>query len=285
MKRSLALSSFFLTLPFVLSLFFAPGAQAASDLADGTYTVDYTIVKAENESASMANDYFEKPATLQVNKGEITAQIQMNHSKWITMFKVPDKGDFADAKVIKSDENEDTRVVEFKLDDLSKPLLSKIHVTVESINYDHDYTIRFIFDTKKLKKVESAAKAASDKAGASTAAAEKTGADKGAKAGATAPAASTKPVATADAAKQPADKVMLSADNPQTGDQAPLAFFTALFFISACYLVRSLQNHWTLKGENPFEKAIYQSHCRVYDDVCAADLRSGPDGRSQSCAC
>ncbi|MFB0843959.1 heme uptake protein IsdC [Paenibacillus oleatilyticus] len=263
MKRSLALSSFYLTLAFVLSLFFAPGAQAASDLADGTYTVDYTIVKAENESASMANDYFEKPATLTVKKGEITAQIQMNHSKWITMFKVPDKGDFADAKVIKSDENEDTRVVEFKLDDLSKPLLSKIHVTVESINYDHDYTIRFIFDTKKLKKVESAAKAASDKAGASTSAAEKTGADKGAKAGTaapaasakpeanavkaekggTAPATSTKPVATADAAKQPADKVMLSADNPQTGDQAPLAFFTALFFISACYLVRSLQNH------------------------------------------
>lgn len=260
MKRSLALSSYFLTLAFVLSLFFAPGAQAASDLADGTYTIDYTIVKAENESASMANDYFEKPATLQVNKGEITAQIQMNHSKWITMFKVPDKGDFADAKVIKSDEKEDTRFVEFKLDDLSKPLLSKIHVTVESINYDHDYTIRFIFDTKKLKKVESAAKAASDKAGAST---EKTGADKGVKAGTaapaasakpeanavkaekggTAPAASTKPVAAADAAKQPADKVMLSADNPQTGDQAPLAFFTALFFISACYLVRSLQNH------------------------------------------
>ncbi|MCP1311690.1 heme uptake protein IsdC [Paenibacillus tyrfis] len=276
----------FLTLAFILSLFFAPGAQAASDLADGTYTIDYTIVKAENESASMANDYFEKPATLQVKKGEITAQIQMNHSKWITMFKVPEKGDFADAKVIKSDEKEDTRVVEFKLDDLSKPLLSKIHVTVESINYDHDYTIRFIFDTKKLKKVESAAKPASDKTGVSTSAAEKTGADKGAKAGTTAPAASvkpeakadavkaekngtapaasvkpeakadaavkaentapaasTKPVAAADAAKQPADKVMLSADNPQTGDKAPLAFFTALFFISACYLVRSLQNH------------------------------------------
>lgn len=261
MKKSLALPSLFLTLAFILCLFFASGAQAASDLADGTYTIDYTIVKAENESASMANDYFEKPATLQVKKGEITAQIQMNHSKWITMFKVPDKGDFADAKVIKSDENEDTRVVEFKLDDLSKPLLSKIHVTVESINYDHDYTIRFIFDTKKLKKVESAAKQASDKAGASTSAAEKTGAVKAEKNGTapaasakseakadavkvenTAPAASTKPVAAADAAKQPADKVMLSADNPQTGDQAPLAFFTALFFISACYLVRSLQN-------------------------------------------
>ncbi|MCM3272471.1 heme uptake protein IsdC [Paenibacillus elgii] len=263
MKRSLALPSLFLTLAFVLSLFFTPGVQAASDLADGTYTIDYTIVKAENESASMANDYFEKPATLLVKKGEITAQIQMNHSKWITMFKVPDKGDFADAKVIKSDENEDTRVVEFKLDDLSKPLLSKIHVTVESINYDHDYTIRFMFDTKKLKKVESAAKQASDKAGAPAAAAEKTGTDKGAKAGTatpaasakpvaraeaivkaenTAPAASTKPEATAYAAKQSADKVMLSADNPQTGDQAPLAFFTALFFISACYLVRSLQN-------------------------------------------
>lgn len=240
-KRSLALPSLFLTLAFILSLLFAPGAQAASDLADGTYTIDYTIVKAENESASMANDYFEKPATLQVKKGEITAQIQMNHSKWITMFKVPDKNGFADAKVIKSDEKEDTRVVEFKLDDLSKPMLSKIHVTVESINYDHDYTIRFMFDTKKLKKVESAAKPASDKAGAP--AAEKTGADKDAKAGTTAPAASAKPVPAAEAAKQPVDKIMLSADNPQTGDEAPLAFFTALFFISACYLVRSLQNH------------------------------------------
>ena len=40
--------------------------------------------KAEDDSATMANDYFEKPAKLIVKNGEMRVQVLMNHSAWIT---------------------------------------------------------------------------------------------------------------------------------------------------------------------------------------------------------
>ena len=46
----------------------------------------------------------------------------MNHSAWITEFKAPENGNFVDAKVVSKDEAADKRTVEFKIDDLSKPL-------------------------------------------------------------------------------------------------------------------------------------------------------------------
>lgn len=39
--------------------------KVAAQLAEsGTYDINYVIQKAENDSTSMANDYFEKPAKL-----------------------------------------------------------------------------------------------------------------------------------------------------------------------------------------------------------------------------
>nr|WP_275983922.1 heme uptake protein IsdC [Paenibacillus hamazuiensis] len=138
------------------SLFAATGVFAADKLSDGTYTVGYLVKQAENDSVSMANDYFEKPAELFVFDGRMELQVQMNHSKWITVFKAPDRGGFKDAQIVRSDDAADTRVVRFPVDDLSKPLPLKIHVTVEKIDYDHDYTIRFVFDEKSIKAAEAA---------------------------------------------------------------------------------------------------------------------------------
>lgn len=133
----------------------APAAYAQS-MTDGTYTIDYVIKKAEDESASMANDYWEKPAKVIVENGKITVQLQINHSAWVTEFKVPGGGGYVNTKVISSSKANDTRVVQFSVDDLSQTMLSKIHVTVPDIDYDHDYTIRFDFDTNSLKLVSKA---------------------------------------------------------------------------------------------------------------------------------
>ncbi|WP_338553022.1 heme uptake protein IsdC [Paenibacillus sp. KS-LC4] len=133
----------------------APAAYAQS-MVDGTYTIDYVIKKAEDESASMANDYWEKPAKAIVENGKITVQLQINHSAWVTEFKVPGGGGYVNTKVISSSKANDTRVVQFSVDDLSQAMLSKIHVTVPDIDYDHDYTIRFVFDSSSLKLVSKA---------------------------------------------------------------------------------------------------------------------------------
>ncbi|MDQ6422040.1 heme uptake protein IsdC [Paenibacillus sp. LHD-117] len=134
-----------------------PGsAEAAGELADGTYTADYLILKAENDSVSMANDYWEKPATVTVKGGKATVRVTINHSYWVTQFKVPGGGGYVDTKVISSNKKADTRLVEFAAD-ITKPIESKIHVTVEEIDYDHDYTIRFVFDPDSFKLVKGAA--------------------------------------------------------------------------------------------------------------------------------
>ncbi|QNK60481.1 heme uptake protein IsdC [Paenibacillus sp. PAMC21692] len=161
--------------------------MAAGDLADGTYTADYLILKAENDSVSMANDYWEKPATVTIKDGKATVRVTINHSFWVTEFKVPGSGGaFVNTKVVSSNKKADTRLVEFPAD-ITKPILSKIHVTVEEIDYDHDYTIRFVFDHDSFKLVKGAAPA-------QTAATKPSN------------AATTKPTATAEPATVPAAK-------------------------------------------------------------------------------
>lgn len=134
----------------------APSSAAASSSrpSKGTYTLDYDILRAENDSVSMANDYFEKPAKLYVTGSKMTMQITVNHSTWTTGFKVKYKGKIVDTTVIKTNKAKDTRIVQFPIADLNSPMVSQIHVTVPSYNYDHDYTIRFDFDRSSLKKLK-----------------------------------------------------------------------------------------------------------------------------------
>lgn len=132
---------------------------AASSLEAGSYTADYVVLRAEDDSASIANDYWEKPATVTVAKDSTTVRMTINHSKWVKEFSVPSaSGSYAAVKVVSSDEATDKRTVEFRADDLSKPISAKIHVTVEDIGYDHKYTIRFSFDSNSFKLIKAAEK-------------------------------------------------------------------------------------------------------------------------------
>lgn len=258
-----------------LQLFAGSEARAAADLADGDYTIDYVITKPENESVSMANDYFEKPAVLQVKDGKISMRIQMNHSKWITVFRTPAGGDYADAEVVASDSVEDTRIVRFNWDDLSRPMLSKIHVTVPEIDYDHDYTIRFVFDPKTVKSAKPAAgESEAAKPAPNGAAADKPAAPAGPSAdkpqsgaaagGPAAPANS--PAVPVNSPPTPANSPTASASadagtgrtgpaaaataavsastagdpgrlNPQTGDSAPILLWASLLCLSGLFLI------------------------------------------------
>ncbi|NQX59829.1 heme uptake protein IsdC [Paenibacillus qinlingensis] len=215
MKKRVSTTVCVLMLIWIIQSAISSIALAASNVSDGTYSIDYVITKAENDSASMANDYFEKPAILKVKNGEITAQIQMNHSKWITVFKTAKGTDFPSAEVIKSNQVEDTRVVQFAIEDISKPLLSKIHVTVKDIDYDHDYTIRFLFDTNTLKLTESAAKVdTTSKALVSS---------------------STSVSSKIGVAQQ--EKIVV---NPQTGDDTPMKLLVGVLIVSGASIAALL---------------------------------------------
>ncbi|MDF2667813.1 MAG: NEAr transporter [Paenibacillus sp.] len=214
MKKLVAIPA--LMLAFALSALFGvivevPDAHAITKLTDGNYTVEYTVKKPDDESVSIANDYFEKPAQVTLENGRATVQIQLNHSAWITLFQVPQGSTYADAKVISSDAAADTRVVRFEVEDLFTPPAVKMHVAVKSLGYDHDYTVRLVFDANKVQAAQPAATAAPAETAAPTAS---IGASNAPAPTASAGASSTPaPTASAGASSTPAPTASAGASN------------------------------------------------------------------------
>ncbi|TKH18316.1 heme uptake protein IsdC [Bacillus wiedmannii] len=233
MRKISVLPAFIITFVCMLVFLVMPYGKVSAQLADGTYDINYVIQKAENDSASMANDYFEKPAKLVVKNGEMRVQIPMNHSAWITEFKAPENGNFVDAKVVSKDESADKRTVEFKIDDLSKPAAAKIHVVVPNVNYDHNYTIRFAFDAN-VKAVGGENKATTvtknnDQTKTDTQVTEEVKKEESKEA--------NKEASKGTNESGKAEKT----DNPKTGDEARIGLFAALILISGVFLIRKVK--------------------------------------------
>ncbi|EHS55738.1 MULTISPECIES: NEAT domain-containing protein [Paenibacillus] len=139
----------------VLAPFSANQANAA--LANGKYTIDYTVYKdGTNETSYMdSNGYVAKPATLIVTNGQYKARVTITKSAWVTEFKTQQNGQYVNATVIST--SGDTRVVEFPVSDLSQKLNVKLHVSVPAeytggVPYDHDYVVQFGFKESTVKK-------------------------------------------------------------------------------------------------------------------------------------
>ncbi|HDR8185349.1 TPA: heme uptake protein IsdC [Bacillus thuringiensis] len=234
MRKISVLPAFIITFVCMLAFLVMPYGKVSAQLADGTYDINYVIQKAENDSASMANDYFEKPAKLVVKNGEMRVQIPMNHSAWITEFKAPENGNFVDAKVVSKDESADKRTVEFKIDDLSKPAAAKIHVVVPNVNYDHNYTIRFAFDAN-VKAVggenkETATTKNNDQTKTDTKVKEEVNKETNKEAN-----KGTNESGKAEKTDNP------KTDNPKTGDEARIGLFVVLILISGVFLIRKVK--------------------------------------------
>ncbi|MBG9815890.1 heme uptake protein IsdC [Bacillus safensis] len=153
MKKMMRLTVFMTALLLAFMLPFS-NAQAAT-LKDGTYSVNYNVLKAEGNAVSMANDYWLKPAKVIAKNGKLTVQMTIKNSSWVTEFKVPGNGGYVDTTVLSTNKKANTRIVQFQAQSLSKPIKSKIHVTVKSADYDHDYTIQLKFDESSIKSLSS----------------------------------------------------------------------------------------------------------------------------------
>ncbi|MFB5674065.1 heme uptake protein IsdC [Paenibacillus terreus] len=256
MKRWKAIPVLFLAAVMGLVLCVTSKVQAeVIALQDGEYNVDYNILKAENDSVSMANDYFEKPAVIHVNNGKLEAVIRLNHSAWITEFKVPDGGGYVDTTTVSSDSAADTRVARFPLQSLESPLAAKIHVTVPSVDYDHDYTIRFAFDSSSITPVKAEQSAAaknkepesSSAKVANAAAKTENNAPNSASTAASGANDGAESRVQANVKESSSDNSVLknveSGDqvvNPPTADTAPIAAWVAVFAVSLLFLLRRL---------------------------------------------
>ncbi|WP_317943606.1 heme uptake protein IsdC [Carnobacterium maltaromaticum] len=186
----------------LLGSFFISPKVAFAVLDDGTYSINYTVVQGDGGSASMANDYFDKPATLVVANGQSSIQLQLNHSKWITGLWVDAGNGLQSEQIISTDDSLDTRKVSFQTGDLSAPIAAKIKVDIENsdLSYHHEYKINLSFDLQSASLIAGSA-------------VEKTTETQGdVKAPEVAGASTTEKV-----------------PNPKSGDQTPIYLYSLLF--------------------------------------------------------
>ncbi|EOM2635424.1 heme uptake protein IsdC [Listeria monocytogenes] len=153
MKKVLVLAAFIALFSFS---FLSTGLTAQAALKDGTYSVDYTVLQGDSDSVSMANDYFDKPATVTVNGGKSTVSLQVNHSKWITGLWVEGSA----VSVTSKNTANDTRKVSFPVSTLSSPVNAKIKVDIDDddLNYHYEYQIKLRFDEGSAKALAGAVK-------------------------------------------------------------------------------------------------------------------------------
>ena len=150
----------FLVLTSVIVLLLPYSINA--DTEDGYYEIDYEVLNADNDSVSVANDYFDKPAVLIVDGDNRTVQLSINHSQWVVGLQAPKDDDYVEVEVLsedKEDEEEEKRIVQFDVEDdhdFSEPVEMKMHIVVDVLeeDYDHEYTARFDFDEASMKEID-----------------------------------------------------------------------------------------------------------------------------------
>ena len=133
------------------SCFVSPRLTGAA-LVDGTYTINYQVNKPDSSSASMANDYFAKPAKLVVQNGAMKVQITVKNSAWVTDLNPP-----GGVTIISSNPAADQRVVQFSLPNFN-PLRVGMTIDINDIDYHHSYGTDFVFFENSIQLVEAAPK-------------------------------------------------------------------------------------------------------------------------------
>lgn len=141
-------SFFMIVTALVLSIFIIPQANVFADIADGTYEVNYEMKEAGNDNTSIADGYFESPATLTVENGTQYIELTVTGADMIKSLSAPS------GPVDVVSESGDTRTVKFKVDgDLSQPVDMEMHIVVPDL-YDTTHTARAVFDVSGLESAD-----------------------------------------------------------------------------------------------------------------------------------
>uniref|UniRef100_UPI0030EBEC84 NEAT domain-containing protein n=2 Tax=Bacillus cereus TaxID=1396 RepID=UPI0030EBEC84 len=120
-------------------------------LKDGEYRIGFKVLKDQTDEISMMNTYTKSPGVLKVKDGKKYVSFTLKNSTWITKFEFEKNGSFVNAKVLSENKEQNTRVVEVEVNDLSKKLNAKVKVDIDSMNYHHFYDVQFVFDQDSIK--------------------------------------------------------------------------------------------------------------------------------------
>lgn len=201
------------TLVFLVAVLFVlfgtSQLASAAEWKDGEYSVSYSVLKADSDSASMADGYFVKPAKIIVKNGAVTAQVSINTSS-IKEFKVNGK-----AVTVLSQSGESS-TVQFAVPDLTSLTNAEIHVVVDGMDYDHWYTIRFDFDHSNVSVASSSTNTTTSTTSSGTTASTNT---------------STQETASSQESQQ------TKVENPRTSDTTNVSLYAALLLVSTIVMI------------------------------------------------
>lgn len=121
-----------------------------------TYRVPYTVQKYKTKQTSVADAYFIKPAKVIVlsNTYEVTLDIVTSHE----LGKYPVKvllinGQYP--KVTKKIVGTSYQYeIKFSVTKIAKPVIGRMQVDIDSLNYHHKYPFNIAFETQKLPKLK-----------------------------------------------------------------------------------------------------------------------------------
>ncbi|MED1444374.1 NEAT domain-containing protein [Bacillus pacificus] len=128
--------------------------QAATQLADGEYSIGFKVIKDTSDEVSKMNDYVISPATLKVKDGKQKVSFTLKNSEWITKFTTEKNGQFVDVNVIGENKEQNTRVVEFDIVDVANLLNGKVKVDIDAMDYHHIFDVRIKFDSSSITLIK-----------------------------------------------------------------------------------------------------------------------------------
>lgn len=120
---------------------------------DGEYTIGYKVLHEEEDKESSMNRYMETPATVTVKDGKKIVSVKLTNNEQITESTVKKDGEFVDTTVVSVDEESNSRIVSFEVENLATTVDLGFTVFVAQANHTGHYKARLVFDQESLKPV------------------------------------------------------------------------------------------------------------------------------------
>ncbi|WP_341279464.1 NEAT domain-containing protein [Paenibacillus sp. FSL H8-0537] len=122
--------------------------------ASANRQINYAALHATNQAFSSMDSYFLKPANVTSFDGSTYVSFTIKDSSIVTAFKVKENGVLVDSTIVSTDTAANTRVVKFKVSDLTALLDAQVHISMPLVKdprtgqpYEADHNIRLSFGT------------------------------------------------------------------------------------------------------------------------------------------
>lgn len=120
-----------------------------------TYSVPFRVVKDDTTETSVADQYFQKPATVAIDNDHyvVIMTIRTTHDLGLFPVSVTDFNGQTPAISRTTQGNTDCYQYQFTATDLDSRLNGHMTVNIQSIRYNHYYGYGVVFDTSNLPKI------------------------------------------------------------------------------------------------------------------------------------